>query len=122
MNVTITEASKRGEVAGKPPDFAEFVRRRSRPMLRSAWLLTGGDWALAEDLAQTALGEVWRHWDRVAPRPRACRRFRTAAGQLRRQRRLLAVRSGQQRNDPGERPERRSPGLLCPAADREATS
>jgi RNA polymerase sigma-70 factor (sigma-E family) len=35
-------------------------------MLRSAWLLTGGDWALAEDLAQTALGEVWRHWDRVA--------------------------------------------------------
>jgi len=35
-------------------------------MLRSAWLLTGGDWALAEDLAQTALGEVWRHWDRVS--------------------------------------------------------
>ena len=35
-------------------------------MLRSAWLLAGGDWALAEDLAQTALGEVWRHWDRVA--------------------------------------------------------
>lgn len=35
-------------------------------MLRSAWLLTGGDWALAEDLAQTALGEVWRHLDRVA--------------------------------------------------------
>jgi RNA polymerase sigma-70 factor (sigma-E family) len=34
-------------------------------MLRAAWLLTGGDWALAEDLAQTAISEVWRHWDRV---------------------------------------------------------
>src|SRR5579859_5559910 len=47
-------------------DFDDFVRRRSSPMLRSAWLLTRGDWALAEDLVQTALGEVWRHWDRVA--------------------------------------------------------
>jgi hypothetical protein len=35
-------------------------------MLRSAWLLTGGDWALAEDLVQTALGQTWRRWDRVA--------------------------------------------------------
>ena len=32
----------------------------------SAWLLTAGDWALAEDLVQTALGEVWRRWGRVA--------------------------------------------------------
>jgi hypothetical protein len=47
---------------------------------------------------------------RAGPRPRACRGFRTAAGPLRRQRRPLAIRSGQQRNDPGERPERRSPG------------
>ena len=47
-------------------DFDDFVRQRSSPMLRSAWLLTRGDWALAEDLVQTALGEVWRHWDRVA--------------------------------------------------------
>lgn len=50
----------------RPPDFADFVRERSNPMLRSAWLLTGGDWALAEDLAQTALSEVWRRWDRVS--------------------------------------------------------
>lgn len=46
-------------------DFADFVKDRSSPMLRAAWLLTGGDWALAEDLAQTAISEVWRHWDRV---------------------------------------------------------
>ncbi|HEX3512887.1 MAG TPA: SigE family RNA polymerase sigma factor [Trebonia sp.] len=47
-------------------DFADFVRRRSTPMLRTAWLLTGGDWALAEDLAQAAFSEVWRHWTRVS--------------------------------------------------------
>ncbi len=50
----------------EPPDFADFVQRRSSVMLRAAWLLTGGDWALAEDLVQTAFGEVWRHWSRVA--------------------------------------------------------
>jgi len=50
----------------EPLDFADFVRQRSSPMLRTAWLLTGGDWALAEDLAQVALGEVWRRWDRVS--------------------------------------------------------
>jgi RNA polymerase sigma-70 factor (sigma-E family) len=50
----------------EPLDFADFVRRQSNAMLRAAWLLTGGDWALAEDLVQTALGEVWRRWDRVS--------------------------------------------------------
>jgi RNA polymerase sigma-70 factor (sigma-E family) len=35
-------------------------------MLRTAWLLTGGDWALAEDLAQAAFSQVWRHWTRVS--------------------------------------------------------
>ena len=44
------------------PEFADFVQRRSGALLRAAWLLTSGDWALAEDLAQTALGEVWRRW------------------------------------------------------------
>jgi RNA polymerase sigma-70 factor (sigma-E family) len=47
-------------------DFADFVRQRSAPMLRTAWLLTGGDWALAEDLAQAAFSDVWRHWPRVS--------------------------------------------------------
>jgi RNA polymerase sigma-70 factor (sigma-E family) len=47
-------------------DFADFVRQRSASMLRTAWLLTGGDWALAEDLAQAAFSEVWRHWTRVS--------------------------------------------------------
>ena len=47
-------------------DFDDFVRQRSTPMLRTAWLLTGGDWALAEDLAQAAFSQVWRHWTRVS--------------------------------------------------------
>jgi len=49
----------------EPPDFADFVQRRSGTLLRAAWLLTGGDWALAEDLVQSTLGEVWRRWSRV---------------------------------------------------------
>jgi RNA polymerase sigma-70 factor (sigma-E family) len=53
------------DVAGSL-DFADFVRQRSAPMLRTAWLLTGGDWALAEDLAQAAFSQVWRHWTRVS--------------------------------------------------------
>jgi len=31
---------------------------------RTAWLLTG-DWALAEDLVQTALARSWPGWDRI---------------------------------------------------------
>jgi RNA polymerase sigma-70 factor (sigma-E family) len=54
------------EYRTQPPEFADFVQQRSRAMLRAAWLLTAGDWALAEDLVQTALSEVWRHWGRVA--------------------------------------------------------
>jgi RNA polymerase sigma-70 factor (sigma-E family) len=66
MVVTLTEISRRGGEMARSPDFAGFVQQRSDRLLRSAWLLTGGDWALAEDLAQTALAEVWRRWDRVA--------------------------------------------------------
>ena len=45
-------------------DFARFVDQRQRALLRSAWLLTG-DWALAEDLVQTALARTWLRWGRV---------------------------------------------------------
>lgn len=44
--------------------FAEFVGQRQRALLRSAWLLTG-DWALAEDLVQTALARTWQRWERI---------------------------------------------------------
>ncbi len=42
----------------------DFIGRSSRPLLRSAWLLTG-NWASAEDLVQTALLQSWRHWDAI---------------------------------------------------------
>jgi RNA polymerase sigma-70 factor (sigma-E family) len=48
-------------------DFARFVDQRQRALLRSAWLLTG-DWALAEDLVQTALARTWLRWARITRR------------------------------------------------------
>lgn len=45
-----------------PDGFADFVRDRSRELLRAAWLLTA-NWASAEDLVQIALSEAWPRWD-----------------------------------------------------------
>jgi RNA polymerase sigma-70 factor (sigma-E family) len=64
--VAITDKYRLEDGVAGSLDFADFVRQRSAPMLRTAWLLTGGDWALAEDLAQAAFSQVWRHWTRVA--------------------------------------------------------
>jgi RNA polymerase sigma-70 factor (sigma-E family) len=44
--------------------FAEFVAARWRPLLRTAYLLTG-DEGRAEDLLQTALARLWLVWPRV---------------------------------------------------------
>jgi len=47
--------------------FAQFVMTRERALQRTAVLLTG-DWALAEDLVQTALAKTWPRWERVSAR------------------------------------------------------
>jgi RNA polymerase sigma-70 factor (sigma-E family) len=47
--------------------FAQFVAARERALQRTAVLLTG-DWALAEDLVQTALAKTWPRWERVSAR------------------------------------------------------
>jgi RNA polymerase sigma-70 factor (sigma-E family) len=47
--------------------FAQFVEVRQRALQRTAWLLTG-DWALAEDLVQTALVRSWPRWERIRRR------------------------------------------------------
>jgi RNA polymerase sigma-70 factor (sigma-E family) len=47
--------------------FAQFVEMRERALQRTAWLLTG-DWALAEDLVQTALVRSWPRWERIRRR------------------------------------------------------
>lgn len=44
--------------------YAEFVRARGAALQRTSFLLTG-DWALAEDLLQTALAKTYLRWDRV---------------------------------------------------------
>ncbi|WP_018349468.1 SigE family RNA polymerase sigma factor [Longispora albida] len=51
-----------------PDGFDEFVRTRSPRLLRTAYLLTR-DWALAEDLLQTALARAWSAWRRVSGDP-----------------------------------------------------
>ena len=45
--------------------FDEFVAEQGQPLLRLAFVLTG-DRHLAEDLAQTALADAYRHWRKVA--------------------------------------------------------
>jgi RNA polymerase sigma-70 factor (sigma-E family) len=47
--------------------FAQFAEGRQRALQQAAWLLTG-DWALAEDLVQTALIRSWPHWERIRRR------------------------------------------------------
>lgn len=49
-------------------DFDEFVVARSSRLLRTAYLLTR-DWALAEDLLQTALAKSWFAWARLDDDP-----------------------------------------------------
>jgi RNA polymerase sigma-70 factor (sigma-E family) len=47
--------------------FEQFVELRQRALQRTGWLLTG-DWALAEDLVQTALARTWPRWERITRR------------------------------------------------------
>ncbi|MFD8483648.1 SigE family RNA polymerase sigma factor [Kitasatospora sp. NPDC059673] len=51
---------------GGPPEFRDFAAARSRHLVRTAYLLTGGDAHLAEDLAQEALGKLYGSWRRVS--------------------------------------------------------
>ena len=48
--------------------FDDFVVMRSPRLLRTAYLLTH-DWALAEDLVQTALARAWEAWNRIEGDP-----------------------------------------------------
>lgn len=45
-------------------DFEEYVQARGQALVRLAYVLTGDPHA-AEDLAQTALADAYRHWWRV---------------------------------------------------------
>jgi RNA polymerase sigma-70 factor, ECF subfamily len=50
--------------AGDEASYRDFVAARWRPLLRTAYLLTG-DAGRAEDLLQTALSRLWLVWGRV---------------------------------------------------------
>ena len=52
----------------EPPEFATYVRERSPRLLHTSYLLCH-DWALAEDLLQTALARAWRSWRRIEKDP-----------------------------------------------------
>jgi RNA polymerase sigma-70 factor (sigma-E family) len=54
-------------VGAEAEGFAQFVEARERALQRTAHLLTG-DWALAEDLVQTALARAWPRWERIMRR------------------------------------------------------
>ena len=49
-------------------EFRRFVAGRSPALLRTAYLLVGGDWALAEDLLQAALVKTYLAWGRIEDR------------------------------------------------------
>jgi RNA polymerase sigma-70 factor (sigma-E family) len=51
-------------VSGEAEGFAQFIEARERALQRTAWFLTN-DWALAQDLVQTALARSWPYWGRI---------------------------------------------------------
>ncbi|HMC69974.1 MAG TPA: SigE family RNA polymerase sigma factor [Mycobacteriales bacterium] len=64
--MTVLAAVGGSSVAGEERvTFADFVVGRGQALQRTAFLLTG-DWALAEDLVQTALARAYPRWDRIA--------------------------------------------------------
>lgn len=50
-------------------DFTDFVTHRSAALLRTAFLLCGGDRAAAEDLLQDVLERAFPKWRRIRGRP-----------------------------------------------------
>lgn len=54
-----------------PECFTEFVRLRSGPLLRTAYLLCAGDRLAAEDLLQDVLERMYPRWRRINGSPEA---------------------------------------------------
>lgn len=52
-------------------DFVEFVAHRSGALLRTAYLLCGGDQGAAEDLLQDVLERTYPRWQRITGPPEA---------------------------------------------------
>ena len=50
-------------------DFTDFVTHRASALLRTAFLLCGGDRGAAEDLLQDVLERAYRRWGRIKDKP-----------------------------------------------------
>jgi RNA polymerase sigma-70 factor (sigma-E family) len=73
---------------GRPSiDFEQFVTTRSQTLLRSAYLLCGGDRGAAEDLLQDVLERMYPRWQRIRGEPEAYARTALANGAANRWRR-----------------------------------
>jgi RNA polymerase sigma-70 factor (sigma-E family) len=72
VNVGDTVRTKaRESVAGADGDFEDFVNSRGASLLRSAYLLCGGDRGAAEDLLQDVLERMYPRWRRIRGQPEA---------------------------------------------------
>lgn len=59
-------AAPHARARGEAPDFDAFVVARSAALLRLAHLLLAADPSSAEDVLQTVLERVYRHWRRIS--------------------------------------------------------
>lgn len=48
------------------PSFHDFAVARGTRLFRTAYLLSGGDWHLAEDLTQETLAKVYGSWRKIS--------------------------------------------------------
>jgi RNA polymerase sigma-70 factor (sigma-E family) len=74
--------------ATEPGGFTEFVRHRSDPLLRTAYLLCGGGRQAAEDLLQDVLVRMYPRWRRIQGSPEAYARAALTNAAINRARRL----------------------------------
>lgn len=86
-SLVTTSLRKRGEMGFTPTDFEQFVATRSPILLRSAYLLCGGDRGAAEDLLQDVLERMYPRWQRIRGEPEAYARAALANGAANRWRR-----------------------------------
>ena len=98
---------------GWDADFEAFAVTRSRPLLRSAYLLCG-DQAMAEDLVQTALARLYSAWPRLKRRDELDGYARTIVAR--------AFVDETRRPWRRERPVAQLPGVTSPGDDAEATA
>ncbi|HEY4458013.1 MAG TPA: sigma factor [Pseudonocardiaceae bacterium] len=60
---------REGDDGASQDDFVDFVAHRSGALLRTAFLLCGGDQGAAEDLLQDVLERAFPRWHRIAGPP-----------------------------------------------------